>query len=120
MMVARENSRRFNNNLLRPLSEVDLTLFGHNDRVTPKYYCLPNDFPVPICSGRYEDPILSSVLNDRYCSISSGSENFRFRTRYEYEHKLFENEDSMFRFDQEILQYKTVSKKLEKELPLAT
>lgn len=102
-MIARENSRRFNNNLLRPLSEVDMTLFGHNDRVTPKYYCLPNDFPVPICSGRYQDPFLSSVLNNRYCSISSGSENFRFRTRYEYEHKLFENEDSMFKFDQEIL-----------------
>ena len=118
-MIARESSRRFNNNLLRPLSEVDLTLFAHNDRVTPKYYCLPKDFPIPVCSGRSNDPILSSVLNDRYCSISSGSENFRFRTKYEYEHKLVDNEDSMFKFDLAILQFRTVIKKLELELPLA-
>lgn len=119
-MIARENSRRHTNNILKPQSELDLTLFGNNDRVTPKYYCLPNDFPTPICSGRYTDPALSKVLNDRYCSISSGSENFRFRTRYEYEQKLFDNEDSMYSFDHEILQYKTVLKNLNKELPLAT
>jgi len=96
MMIVRENSRRHTNYILKPQSELDLTLFANHDRVTPKYYCLPYDFPIPVCSGRYHDPILSSVLNDKYCSISSGSENFRFRTRYEYEQKLFDNEDSMY------------------------
>lgn len=52
-MLARENSRRVNTNLLKPLSEMDLTQFGNQDRVTPKYYRLPPDFPIPICSGRY-------------------------------------------------------------------
>ena len=119
MMLARESSRRHTNNILKPQSEIDLTLFANHDRVTPKYYCLPADFPTPICSGRYSDPMLIKVLNDRYCSISSGSENFRFRTRYEYEQKLFDNEDSMYQLDHEILQYKTVLKNLNKELPLA-
>jgi|LauGreDrversion4_2_1035121.scaffolds.fasta_scaffold89546_2 histone deacetylase complex regulatory component SIN3 len=95
MLVARENSRRSNNNLLKPLSDIDMNQFSKQDRVTPKYYRLPQDFPLPVCSGRYQDPNTSTTLNDHYCSITSGSE-YKFKTRYEYEENLFKNEDSMY------------------------
>jgi hypothetical protein len=41
MLVARETSRRSNNNLLKPLSDIDMNQFSKQDRVTPKYYRLP-------------------------------------------------------------------------------
>jgi hypothetical protein len=54
LIASRENSRRTNNNLMKPLSEIDLAQFNPVDHVTPSYYKLPAEFPNPICSGRYQ------------------------------------------------------------------
>ncbi len=55
MASQRESGRRAGNNLLKPLSEIDQLHFSPSDHVTPSYYKIPNDFPVPICSGRLKD-----------------------------------------------------------------
>ena len=46
---SRESSRRISNNIMKPLSEIDLTQFSAQDHVTPSYYRLAEDFPNPIC-----------------------------------------------------------------------
>ena len=51
-------------------------------------------------------------MNDIYCSIVTGSENFKFKQKYEYEDNLFKNEDAMYSIDHIILQYQTVLNQL--------
>ena len=70
ILSLRNSSRRFNNNLLKPLSEIDLTAFSAADHITPNYYRLHDCYPMPVCSGRFLNPISKSVLNDRYCSVN--------------------------------------------------
>ena len=71
------------------------------DKVSSSYYRIPEDFPIPISSGRFGDT--SGVMNDAYCSIVTGSENFKFKQKYEYEDNLFKNEDAMYSVDHHIL-----------------
>lgn len=92
IISARESARRVGNNLLKPLSEIDMAQFKKEDKVSSSYYRLPEDFPMPISSGRYKDP-KNDVMNDKYCSIVTGSDNFKFKQKYEYEDNLFKNED---------------------------
>jgi histone deacetylase complex regulatory component SIN3 len=101
LISARENSRRTNNNLMKPLSEIDLAQFNAADHVTPSYYKLSADFPNPICSGRFkaDDNLACQTLNDYYCSITTGSENFKLKQKQEYEDNLFKNEDAMYFVD---------------------
>ena len=115
MVSQRDNARRQNNPLLKPLSEIDLAHFSRVDNVTPSYYRLPDEFPMPLCSGRYTDAISRANLNDAYCSITHGSENFKFKQKNVHEDLLFKNEDDMYSIDHVILQLQTVVKNLEKE-----
>lgn len=61
MILARESGRRIGNNLLKPLSELGES-FKPEDHVSPSYYKLADDFPVPVCSGRTatEDTLLNN------------------------------------------------------------
>jgi hypothetical protein len=52
LATSRESSRRTSNNIMKPLSEIDLTQFTEKDHVTHSYYRLSEDFPNPICQGR--------------------------------------------------------------------
>jgi len=83
------------------LSEIDLGQIRPEDRVSSSYYRIPEDFPIPISSGRFGDT--TQVMNDVYCSIVTGSENFKFKQKYEYEDNLFKNEDAMYSLDHNIL-----------------
>ena len=56
------------------------------------------------------------TLNDRYCSISSGQEDYRFKTKNQHEDSLFKNEDEMYQTDHRILQLDNIITKLAKEL----
>jgi hypothetical protein len=44
-MATRETSRRTNNNLMKPLSEININAFMPQDHITPSYYCIPDDYP---------------------------------------------------------------------------
>ena len=99
-LAAREGSRRQGNNLLKPLSEIDLSQFTQQDHVTPSYYKLPNNFPKPVCTGRdQQEPWIKSTMNDAYCGIPTGSENFKLKHKQEFEECLFKVEDSMYNID---------------------
>jgi len=101
LISSRETSRRINNNLMKPLSEVDVKQFDMMDHITPSYYKLPKYFPNPICSGllHKEEEAACSTLNDMICSVTTGSENFKLKQKQECEDLLFKNEDAMYVVD---------------------
>ena len=115
LIVGRENSRKVNNMMLKPLSEIDLSQFTREDHVSYSYYRLQDDYSNPICTGRLLDPVCAQVLNEKYCSVTTGSENFKFKQKYEYEDNLFRTEDTMYGYDHELYQLSAVLAKLRKE-----
>jgi len=74
----------------KPISEIDTKELK---KVSPSYYLLPSNFPVPICSGR--DALCKAVMNDNYTSMPHGSENYKFKSKNP-------NEDILFRIEDEI------------------
>ncbi len=91
--------------LLKPLSDLDTNSLKKSDNVTPSYYRVPLEFPLPICTGRYgkAQESLTKTLNDRYCSSTIGTENFKFKIRNPNEEALFKNEDDMYEIDHGII-----------------
>jgi len=111
----RDQSRHEKNMLLKPLSDLDANLLKKADNVTPSYYRVPADFPLPICTGRYAAAARALTLNDRYCSSTIGTENFKFKIRNPNEEALFKNEDDMYEVDHEIIQFESCMNNLKKE-----
>jgi len=66
---------------------------------TPSYRRIPDDIPLPSCSGR--TPLCDQVLNNRCISIPTGSEDFSFKATRKniYEENLFKCEDERFELD---------------------
>jgi len=66
---------------------------------TPSYRRIPDDIPLPSCSGR--TPLCDTVLNNRCISIPTGSEDFSFKAtrKNQYEENLFKCEDERFELD---------------------
>mmetsp|Transcript_21997 Transcript_21997/g.42715 ORF Transcript_21997/g.42715 Transcript_21997/m.42715 type:complete len:1011 (+) Transcript_21997:60-3092(+) len=66
---------------------------------TPSYRRIPDDIPLPSCSGR--TPLCDEVLNNRCISIPTGSEDFSFKStrKNQYEENLFKCEDERFELD---------------------
>lgn len=117
ILALRDNSRRHANPLLKPLSEVDLTQF--QPQITPSYYQLPADYPMPVCSGRYTCRVSADCLNDAFVSITTGSENFKCKQKNVHEDLLFKNEDDMYSVDHVVLQLQTVVGNLQREVAWA-
>ena len=70
---------------------------------------------MPVWSGRFSDINAQNTLNDKYCSITSGTEDYKFKIKNVHEDNLFKNEDDMYRIDHSILQLVNIIAKLEKE-----
>ena len=98
LISLRDTSRREGNPLLKPISDID-----QSEQVSKSYYKLPESYTIPICSGRYLSKECKETLNDRYCSISSGQEDYRFKMKNQSEDILFKNEDEMYQTDHRIL-----------------
>ena len=96
-------NRRHYSLINKPLSELDLTsntfLYLETVRVCHSYSELPDDFPIPICSGR--DVKLGKILNDKYISIPNGSEDDKTNSlkKNHYEENIFKFEDQRFEID---------------------
>jgi histone deacetylase complex regulatory component SIN3 len=115
LLQNRDVTRRLNNVLCRPLSEVDLS---HFKKISYSYFEMPINFPRPICKGRYSEgwkDICQPELNELFTSIPQGSEHFKFKIRNQYEEILFKIEDEMFKFDHELGNIKTTMQILEVE-----
>ncbi|KAF5185154.1 Paired amphipathic helix protein sin3-like [Thalictrum thalictroides] len=80
----------------KPISELDLS---NCERCTPSYRLLPEDYPMPSASQRSE--LGAEVLNDRWVSVTSGSEDYSFKhmRKNQYEESLFRCEDDRFELD---------------------
>lgn len=100
--LLRDHSRREKNMLLKPLSDLDSSVLKKADSVTPSYYRVPADFPLPICTGRYAERELAKTLNDRYCSSTVGTE-YKCKVKNPYTEALWKNEDDMYEVDHDII-----------------
>ncbi|KAI3824026.1 hypothetical protein L1987_05473 [Smallanthus sonchifolius] len=78
------------------IQELDLS---NCQQCTPSYRLLPDDYPIPSVSQRSE--LGSQVLNERWVSVTSGSEDYSFKhmRRNQYEESLFRCEDDRFELD---------------------
>ena len=65
---------------------------------------MPDNFPLPICSAKMNETpeVYQQFLNERYLSLSMGSENFKFKDRNINENLIFRNEDEMYKYDTQI------------------
>ena len=100
--------------LLKPLSDLVSSVLKKADSVTPSYYRVPEEFPLPICTGRYAQRELAKTLNDRYCSSTIGTE-YKSKVKNPYIEALFKNEDDMYEIDHDILQFESCKKNIQKE-----
>jgi paired amphipathic helix protein Sin3a len=80
----------------KSIQELDLS---DCERCTPSYRLLPEDYPIPSVSQRTELGV--QLLNDRWVSVTSGSEDYSFThmRRNQYEESLFRCEDDRFELD---------------------
>jgi len=60
---------------------------------------IEEDFPVPTCTGKQIDPIYFLNINDRYLSLATGSENFKFKFRNINEENIYKAEDKLYEVD---------------------
>jgi histone deacetylase complex regulatory component SIN3 len=109
----RDHSRRDKNMLLKPLCELEFSQLKKTD--SPSYYPVPPDFPLPICTGRYAQPILTKTLNDKYCSSTIGTE-YKSKLKNPYVDALIKNEDDMYEVDHGIIQFESCKKNIQKEM----
>ncbi|XP_039121136.1 paired amphipathic helix protein Sin3-like 4 isoform X2 [Dioscorea cayenensis subsp. rotundata] len=88
------NKEKYNWN--KPISELDLS---NCQRCTPSYRLLPKNYPLPAASYRTE--LGTSVLNDLWVSVTSGSEDYSFKhmRKNQFEESLFRCEDDRFELD---------------------
>ncbi|KZV47993.1 hypothetical protein F511_32684 [Dorcoceras hygrometricum] len=82
--------------MAKSIHELDLT---DCESCTPSYRLLPQNYPVSLASHRTE--IGAKVLNDRWVSVTSGSEDYSFKhmRKNQYEESLFRCEDDRFELD---------------------
>jgi paired amphipathic helix protein Sin3a len=92
----------------KPISELDLS---NCERCTPSYRLLPKNYPKPLSSHR--TALGTSVLNDNWVSVTSGSEDYSFKhmRKNQYEESLFRCEDDRFELDM-LLESTAVTAKL--------
>ncbi len=113
-------NRRHYSLINKPLSELDLTSMSmiilETVRICQSYSELPDEFPIPICSGRNEK--LSLILNDKYISIPNGSEDDKTNSlkKNHYEENIFKFEDQRFEIDMMIETCKSAIESLNKLL----
>ncbi|EPS65232.1 hypothetical protein M569_09545, partial [Genlisea aurea] len=82
--------------MLKSIQDLDLS---NCESCTPSYRLLPDNYPTPAATGRTE--IGDEVLNDRWVSVTSGSEDYSFKhmRKNQYEESLFRCEDDRFELD---------------------
>ncbi|KAL8518882.1 hypothetical protein ACS0TY_010010 [Phlomoides rotata] len=96
--------------LAKPIQELDLS---NCESCTPSYRHLPENYPIPSTSRRTE--IGDEVLNDRWVSVTSGSEDYSFKhmRKNQYEESLFRCEDDRFELDMLLESVKATAKRVE-------
>lgn len=119
LLPTRAGQRRLQSDILKPWNDLENQKF---DKITgSSYYKIGAEFRLPICSaklkpqnkGHYRD-----VLNERYLSLSMGSENFKGKIRHGNEDLIFKNEDEMYRYETQIETFRKCLEVIEKEIEI--
>ncbi|XP_042052958.1 paired amphipathic helix protein Sin3-like 5 isoform X1 [Salvia splendens] len=97
----------------KPIQDLDLS---NCESCTPSYKPLPENFPVPTASWRTK--IGDEVLNDRWVSVTSGSEDYSFKhmQKNQYEEILSRCEDDRFELDMLLDSVNATAKRVEELL----
>ncbi|XP_073018973.1 paired amphipathic helix protein Sin3-like 2 isoform X2 [Primulina eburnea] len=105
----RENLKYFR----KSIQELDLS---NCKSCTPSYRLLPKDCLLPSASQRSE--LDTRVLNNRWVSVTSGSEDYSFKhmRRNQYEETLFRCEDDRFELDMLLESVSSTAKRVEELL----
>ncbi|KAL9149445.1 hypothetical protein ABFS82_12G110600 [Erythranthe guttata] len=99
--------------MAKPIQELDLS---NCESCTPSYRLLPHNYPIPSASCRTE--MGAEVLNDRWVSVTSGSEDYSFKhmRKNQYEESLFRCEDDRFELDMLLESVNATAKRVEEIL----
>ncbi|XP_051132564.1 paired amphipathic helix protein Sin3-like 3 isoform X2 [Andrographis paniculata] len=99
--------------LMKPIQELDLS---NCESCTPSYRLLPDNVVIPPANWRTK--IGDEVLNDRWVSVTSGSEDYSFKhmRKNQYEESLFRCEDDRFELDMLLESANTTVKRVEELL----
>jgi histone deacetylase complex regulatory component SIN3 len=103
LLPTRENHRRLQSDILKPWNDPENQKF--TKILDSSYYKIHDDLPLPICSAKINpenNSFYRDLLNDKYLSLSKGSENFKFKVRNIHEDLIFKNEDDMYKLDSQI------------------
>ncbi|KAL1550937.1 paired amphipathic helix protein Sin3-like 5 isoform X4 [Salvia divinorum] len=97
----------------KPIQDLDLS---NCESCTPSYKLLPENFPVPTASWRTK--IGDEVLNDRWVSVTSGSEDYSFKhmQKNQYEEILSRCEDDRFELNMLLESVNATAKRVEELL----
>lgn len=99
-MPTRDGQRRLQSDILRPWNDLENQRFEKIQ--DSSYYKIDKNFPLPICSAKIDpkhDGFYQGFLNDKYLSLSMGSESYKFKLRNVNEDMIFKNEDEMYKLD---------------------
>ncbi|XP_073050170.1 paired amphipathic helix protein Sin3-like 4 isoform X2 [Primulina eburnea] len=99
--------------MAKSIHELDLT---DCESCTLSYRLLPQNYPISLASHRTE--IGAKVLNDRWVSVTSGSEDYSFKhmRKNQYEESLFRCEDDRFELDMLLESVNATTKQVEELL----
>ncbi|EPS59159.1 hypothetical protein M569_15651, partial [Genlisea aurea] len=109
-----KDKERFNSKYFgKSIQELDLS---NCERCTPSYRLLPDDYPIFSASQRTE--LGNEVLNDKWVSVTSGSEDYSFKNmrKNQYEESLFRCEDDRFELDMLLESVSSTAKRVEELL----
>lgn len=97
LVQATEISRRKSTPFFKPLNDID---FSKSMRATHSYVKMPEMYPIK-CRGKEDNPLLRSVLNDKWVSVPVGSEHetFNIHSKNQFEEALIKSEDERYELD---------------------
>jgi len=94
LLQSRDQSRRAHSNLLKPWNDLE----SRFERVgESSYFKIEDDFPNPTASYKMMVDVYHKNINDKYKSVSTGSENKNYRNTNE--ESMYKNEDKLFELD---------------------
>lgn len=97
LLPTRDQNRRAVSSLLKPWNDIDNQTF---EKIPDSsYYKIEEGFPIPTCTRKMMEEVYWKNINDRYLSLATGSENFKFKFRNTNEENIYKTEDKMYELD---------------------
>lgn len=117
LIPTRGSQRRLQSDILKPWNDLENQKF---EKIPDSsYYKIGKEFHLPICTAKLDpknNKHYQDVLNERYLSLSMGSENFKCKIRNGNEDLIFKNEDEMYKLDTQIEMFRKCQDVVEQEI----